>query len=48
VEEWHAKIKAPRKKLIWFEDSSHMAYEEEPGKMLVALVNEVLPLTRTE
>jgi proline iminopeptidase len=47
VEEWHAKIKAPRKKLIWFEESSHMVYEEEPGKMLVALVNDVLPLTRT-
>ncbi len=46
VDEWYAKIDAPRKRLIWFEDSSHMVYEEEPGKMLVALVNEVLPLTR--
>jgi pimeloyl-ACP methyl ester carboxylesterase len=46
VDEWYAKIEAPLKKLIWFEDSSHMVYEEEPGKMLVALVNEVLPLTR--
>ena len=46
VEEWHAKIKAPRKQLIWFDDSSHMVYEEEPGKVLVALVNAVLPLTR--
>jgi proline iminopeptidase len=46
VEEWHATLKAPHKKLIWFDDSSHMVYEEEPGKLLVALVNEVLPLTR--
>lgn len=45
VEEWYMKIKAPRKRLIWFERSSHMAFEEEPGKMLVSLVNEVLPLT---
>jgi proline iminopeptidase len=46
VKEWHAAVKAPNKKLIWFEESSHMVYEEEPGKLLVALVNEVLPLTR--
>jgi proline iminopeptidase len=47
VEEWYSKLKAPRKRLIWFERSSHMAFEEEPGKMLVSLVNEVLPLTRS-
>lgn len=46
--EWHGKIVAPHKKLIWFEDSSHMVYEEEPGRMLVELVNEVLPLTQTD
>jgi proline iminopeptidase len=46
VKQWHAAVKAPSKKLIWFEESSHMVYEEEPGKLLVALVNEVLPLTR--
>ncbi len=46
VEEWYAAVNAPHKKLIWFDDSSHMVYEEEPGKLLVALVNEVLPLTR--
>jgi pimeloyl-ACP methyl ester carboxylesterase len=47
VDEWMAKVQAPRKKLVWFEESSHMVYEEEPGKLLVVLVNEVLPLTRT-
>lgn len=46
VEKWFASIKAPAKRLIWFEDSAHMVYEEEPGKTLVTLVNEVLPLTR--
>jgi pimeloyl-ACP methyl ester carboxylesterase len=46
VKEWQAAVKAPYKKLIWFDESSHMVYEEEPGKLLVALVNEVLPLTQ--
>jgi len=39
-------VKAPTKKLVWFEDSAHMVYEEEPGKTLVSLVNNVLPLTK--
>ena len=46
VDEWFAEIEAPHKKLVWFEESSHMVHEEEPGKLLVALVNEVLPLIR--
>jgi proline iminopeptidase len=46
VDKWFADIKAPAKRLIWFEDSAHMIYEEEPGKTLVTLVNEVLPLAR--
>lgn len=44
--QWFADIKAPSKELVWFEDSSHMVYEEEPGKLLVTLVDKVLPLTR--
>ena len=46
VDEWFSTIKAPSKKLIWFEDASHMVYEEAPGKTLVKLVNDVLPLTQ--
>jgi proline iminopeptidase len=46
VAKWFADIKAPAKKLIWFEDSAHMVYEEEPGKVLVSLVSDILPLTR--
>jgi hypothetical protein len=38
-------IKAPLKKGIWFENSAHLLPLEEPGKMLVTLLNEVKPLT---
>jgi pimeloyl-ACP methyl ester carboxylesterase len=44
--EWFARLQAPSKKLVWFEDSAHMPAEEEPGKTLVTLVQDVLPLTR--
>ncbi len=44
--QWYATVRAPRKKLIWFEDSAHMTFQEEPGRFLVTLVNDVLPLTR--
>jgi pimeloyl-ACP methyl ester carboxylesterase len=45
LDQWFKAIKAPRKKLVWFDDSAHMVYQEEPGKTLVTLVNDVLPLT---
>jgi pimeloyl-ACP methyl ester carboxylesterase len=44
--EWYKALAAPEKKVIWFNDSAHFIYEEEPGKSLVTLVNDVLPLTR--
>lgn len=47
LSQWYATVHAPKKKLIWFEDSAHMAFQEEPGRFLVTLVNDVLPLTRT-
>jgi pimeloyl-ACP methyl ester carboxylesterase len=43
VNDWFKTVRAPVKKLIWFEDSAHMVYEEEPGKLLNSLVNEALP-----
>ncbi|WP_375741881.1 alpha/beta hydrolase [Corallococcus interemptor] len=46
LDAWFATVQAPSKKLVWFEDSAHMVHEEEPGKVLVHLVNDVLPLTR--
>ncbi|WP_395824332.1 alpha/beta fold hydrolase [Archangium minus] len=41
---WLQKVRAPKKKLIWFENSGHMAMVEEPGRMLVHLVQDVRPL----
>jgi len=42
---WLEKVKAPMKKGIWFENSSHLLPMEEPGKMLVTLLTYVRPLT---
>ncbi len=42
--DWFAKIRAPSKKLVWFENSAHMMQIEEPGRVLVHLVEDVLPL----
>ena len=47
-DQWFSKIKAPHKELIHFEESSHMTFNEEPGKFLTALVNRVLPLAAAE
>ena len=44
VERWFASVQAPKKKLVWFEQSSHMVFEEEPGRFLVHLVGDALPL----
>lgn len=41
---WLAQVKAPLKKGIWFENSAHLIPLEEPGKLLLTLVNEVRPL----
>jgi hypothetical protein len=30
--------------LVWFENSAHMIYQEEPGRFLVHLVQDALPL----
>jgi pimeloyl-ACP methyl ester carboxylesterase len=46
VAQWFPRIRAPSKRLIWFDESSHLVYEEEPGKALAALVQWVLPLAR--
>ena len=46
AERWLAAVKAPSKRLVWFEASAHLPIVEEPGKTLVTLVNEVRPLAR--
>jgi pimeloyl-ACP methyl ester carboxylesterase len=43
VEKWLQRVKAPSKKLVWFESSAHMVMVEEPGRMLVHLVQDALP-----
>jgi pimeloyl-ACP methyl ester carboxylesterase len=41
--DWLAKVSAPAKQGVWFERSSHMIPWEEPGKMLMSLVQDVRP-----
>ncbi|MYG18473.1 MAG: alpha/beta hydrolase [Gemmatimonadales bacterium] len=38
------RMEAPHKRFVTFERSSHMLMFEEPGRLLLALVEEVLPL----
>ena len=45
---WFEKIQAPSKKMVWFEYSGHMIFEEEPGRFLLSLVQDVLPLTKID
>lgn len=44
VADWFKRVRAPVKKLVWFENSAHMIQIEEPGRMLVHLVEDVRPL----
>ena len=44
IEPWLTRLKAPKKELVWFENSAHLPPHEEPGKFLVALVEKVRPL----
>lgn len=41
---WFARVHAPVKKLIWFENSAHMMQIEQPGLVLMHLVDDVRPL----
>lgn len=42
--EWLDRVDAPYKRGVWFERSAHMAPWEEPGKLLVSLLEYVRPL----
>ncbi len=42
--DWFDHVHAPEKKLVWFENSAHMVMEEEPGRFLLHLVNDVRPI----
>jgi metal-dependent hydrolase (beta-lactamase superfamily II)/pimeloyl-ACP methyl ester carboxylesterase len=39
VEQYHEKIKAPKKKLVWFENSAHFPFFEEPGRFTEEMLN---------
>ena len=45
---WFEKVRAPSKRLVWFEHSAHEMMIEEPGKTLVSLVQYALPLAGKE
>lgn len=47
-DKWFSQINAPHKELIQFEESSHLIVNEEPGKVLITLVNKVLPFAQDE
>lgn len=42
--EWFATLRAPSKKLVWFERSAHHMTSEEPGKLLTTLVAHARPI----
>ncbi|WP_171439765.1 alpha/beta fold hydrolase [Myxococcus xanthus] len=42
--EWFAGVKAPSKRLVWFEQSAHEMMAEEPGKVLLSLVRYARPI----
>ncbi|GAB3031456.1 alpha/beta hydrolase [Oleiagrimonas citrea] len=46
AEQWFAKLHAPYKRMVIFADSAHMVMEEQPGRFLVHLVDDALPLAR--
>ena len=41
---WFERIRAPKKELVWFENSAHMVMQEEPGRFLNYLVRDVRAL----
>lgn len=42
--DWFKRVQAPKKGFVWFENSAHMIEVEEPGRVLVHLVEDVRPL----
>jgi pimeloyl-ACP methyl ester carboxylesterase len=43
VAKWLARLQAPAKRLVRFENSAHLMFGEEPGRVLVHLVEDVRP-----
>jgi pimeloyl-ACP methyl ester carboxylesterase len=43
VQRWFDRLQAPSKRWVWFENSAHMIYAEEPGRVLANLIQLALP-----
>jgi len=41
---WLETVKAPKKGVFWFEHSAHMMHIEQPGKVLMHLVQDIRPI----
>ena len=46
AQQWFARLSAPSKRFVWFENSAHMIHAEEPGRVLVHLVMDARPLAQ--
>jgi pimeloyl-ACP methyl ester carboxylesterase len=46
AEQWFERIQAPSKHLVLFADSAHMVMQEQPGRFLMHLVTDALPLAQ--
>lgn len=44
AQEWFRRVQAPHKDFVWFENSAHEIMTEEPGKLLLTLVQKARPL----
>ena len=42
--EWFKTVEAPSKRFVWFEHSAHEVMAEEPGKVLISLVQYARPI----
>lgn len=43
---WLKRLKAPKKQMVWFENSAHLPMIEEPGLTFAALLKDVRPLAK--
>lgn len=48
AEAWLGRLKAPQRRVFWFDNSAHLPMMEEPGRMLDILVHRVRPLAGTD
>jgi len=46
AEQWFDRIHAPSKRMVLFADSAHMVMQEQPGRFLMHLVTDALPLAQ--